>query len=407
MNNTVQLPPPDHDFITYELKEIAVIDHNSQPPPNTFPFSYSPSLKSSTVLEINPPVVNCIICLSDIQTPQVFTLVTCSHTFCTDCVKLYIENLMQTEIPNLIYCPNLDCKSTISDPDIEKLLGVEKFETLKHSQKMAALNRDPDVRFCINVNCSKILKGGKGKSKLICECGEEMCFNCRGKWHPGKTCEQVIDEEYGRSRNRPKLCPMCRYRSIKEAGCDYIRCPNCKFEYCWKCMGAYGALHNCKFEFDQFRTQRTVIGMFIYFFLTILTKILLMIQYIIAAAFLYAIYLHIFVLYDVNRAILKSVQKRVNVSVGSLRCIMGFVLVLLYPVSLVIFLMLNVFRGCWEINMVKEVNKDIMRMFRKSRPMMYHGQRYHVFEIGLGVMFSISAYFFFAYVIMYSQSDKK
>ena len=75
-------------------------------------------------------------------------------------------------------------------------------------------------------------------SYIICrECGGHTCITCDTQWHPGVTCAEIQErgaraDERNAEENaaaeylakQSKLCPNCRIRGQKTAGCDHMTC---------------------------------------------------------------------------------------------------------------------------------------------------------------------------------------
>lgn len=73
-------------------------------------------------------------------------------------------------------------------------------------------------------------------SYMICrECHGRTCFTCDIEWHPDISCadiaarraeakgvEEAAAEIYLASKS--KLCPKCKVRGAKVAGCDHMTC---------------------------------------------------------------------------------------------------------------------------------------------------------------------------------------
>ena len=101
----------------------------------------------------------------------------------------------------------------------------------------AALNNDPDFRWCIAPNCNsgQIHRPSSDDSIFRChECGHEACITHNCDWHYGETCAQLDaranrrrqDDEVSRQLiNRiSKECPGCTANIEKVDGCDHMVC---------------------------------------------------------------------------------------------------------------------------------------------------------------------------------------
>lgn len=101
----------------------------------------------------------------------------------------------------------------------------------------AALNNDPDFRWCIGPNCNsgQIHRSSFDGTIFRChECGHKACITHNCDWHYAETCAQFDartnrrrqDEEAStRLINRTfKKCPGCPASIEKTGGCDHITC---------------------------------------------------------------------------------------------------------------------------------------------------------------------------------------
>ena len=54
------------------------------------------------------------------------------------------------------------------------------------------IDLDPLVRRCPRLNCGKFVRADNNRAKKVtCDCGQEICFKCGGKFHD--RCDQRAD----------------------------------------------------------------------------------------------------------------------------------------------------------------------------------------------------------------------
>lgn len=53
---------------------------------------------------------------------------------------------------------------------------------------MKILSEDTNLRWCPKPGCEKYVKGNKESKKLVCVCGQEICFICGNEYHKNKNC---------------------------------------------------------------------------------------------------------------------------------------------------------------------------------------------------------------------------
>jgi hypothetical protein len=170
----------------------------------------------------------------------------CPHEFCKSCANNYLIEYIKMGKVKEIKCPYLSCTNILKPDEIKNFLKNEeinkKYEIFLLKLE---LDSDPSIRWCINPICDQYLKGSAESPKLVCKCGEIMCFNCSSKWHDGKTCNEVIDLEYENYRLKMNImnCPKCKSRIEKISGCNHMSCSRCYYEFCWICGEKYSRRH--------------------------------------------------------------------------------------------------------------------------------------------------------------------
>mmetsp|Transcript_34793 Transcript_34793/g.61270 ORF Transcript_34793/g.61270 Transcript_34793/m.61270 type:complete len:438 (-) Transcript_34793:1-1314(-) len=167
------------------------------------------------------------------------------HVFCRDCVIQYLSvKIVESQVLEL-KCPGDSCRHLISEEQV-KAFVPELYPKYLKFKRRAELSKDPSVRWCAELDCDGVMKGNQTRPHMICPiCKREQCYNCGSQWHPGKTCEQLIDdayEEWVRGRE-VQLCPRCKRRIEKIEGCNHMTCSVCQHQWCWLCRGNFSANH--------------------------------------------------------------------------------------------------------------------------------------------------------------------
>ena len=71
------------------------------------------------------------------------------------------------------------------------------------------------------------------------KCSTEFCFQCKDNWHGEETCEEAMKKQLAgwadENKDNVSLCPMCKTRIEKNAGCNHMTCGFCNYEFCWAC----------------------------------------------------------------------------------------------------------------------------------------------------------------------------
>lgn len=189
----------------------------------------------------------CEICMGDYDKASMARISSlCTHEFCSSCANRYLAENIQIGKVKEIKCPSFSCKNIIKRNEIKAFIKNE--EILRKYERFLLrleLDSDPSIRWCINANCDNYLRGSAENPKLICKCGEILCFNCSSRWHEGKTCNEIIDQEYENYRLKMNMmeCPKCKSRIEKISGCNHMSCTRCHYEFCWICGEKYTRRH--------------------------------------------------------------------------------------------------------------------------------------------------------------------
>lgn len=187
----------------------------------------------------------CEICYEPLNDKWV--LPSCSiHEFCRTCFVLHLESLIKDSKVTNITCPGKDCTSEFTQDDIKSLVSEEIFAKYLRFKERAELMIDPSVKWCIQPNCEGYIRGKERDKKKECpRCGFELCFQCGKAWHPKKSCDQIVDDDYElwAKGKEIQLCPKCKHKIEKYDGCNHMTCAACSYNWCWLCRGRYYSNH--------------------------------------------------------------------------------------------------------------------------------------------------------------------
>ena len=190
---------------------------------------------------------SCEICFDVVPKSKQRKAGKCDDIFCKTCMKSYLIESIKAGRVLEIPCPKEGCKYKYMDEEIKNVLKknpemIRKYEKFK---LQITLSKDPSIRWCIRPDCDNYMRGSLDKPKLICACGEVICFNCSRKWHEGQTCVELMDKEYENYRAKMNIidCPKCKSRIEKISGCNHMTCTRCRYEFCWVCGGKYSKRH--------------------------------------------------------------------------------------------------------------------------------------------------------------------
>lgn len=190
----------------------------------------------------------CIVCLeSDCET----TDVGCGHPLCRSCWLQYTK-VKVCEGDWQITCPQPGCTVRVPDATLQKLLSAQLWDKLQNLRDSATVALDPQLCYCPNPQCSKVLRLNTVNSEVAtCSCGNSWCPSCRAPAHWPASCSErrVLDTELHASNTESlqliekhrtterdiKQCPNCFLVIEKNGGCSNMVCGLCKMAFCWTC----------------------------------------------------------------------------------------------------------------------------------------------------------------------------
>lgn len=186
----------------------------------------------------------CPICFEQILPTNVYFL-ECGHGYCKSCLFSWLSSrIKDREVKFECFSDALSsggtliCKRPLSDSDVQIILGsTDMFQKWQRFRRMLA---DPTLRDC--PFCGALQGGSVASPDMTCtQCTREFCY-AHSNAHIGKTCQQyaqergsqeALDEAFARRDTKP--CPGCAAPTMKQEGCNSIRCVACHASWCWIC----------------------------------------------------------------------------------------------------------------------------------------------------------------------------
>lgn len=117
---------------------------------------------------------------------------------------------------------------------------LAKFDAMM-VRRVALENAGKDVSFvtCAGPNCGLefLFNWNTTCSLVVCrECDFANCVVCKGAYHFGKTCKQVIDASSSLMwrHDNTRACPRCHVSIEKNGGCSHHYCTRCGLDYNWE-----------------------------------------------------------------------------------------------------------------------------------------------------------------------------
>lgn len=199
---------------------------------------------------------SCPICMTEgsVQELDNFWTLGCKHTFCKNCLRGIIDQVISTKKTTYLRCPTCQehkVHGILSEDDIREMVGdstilFDGARIYKHEAIHAIKESErPDYRHCSRPGCRATFRYKAPMQTVTCplECGSSYCNNCVYAHLPTVSCEAAAQER-GQQRSQEwitgntKQCPNCPNRIEKNNGCNHMTC-KCKHEFCWVCMGPW------------------------------------------------------------------------------------------------------------------------------------------------------------------------
>ncbi|EDO47093.1 predicted protein [Nematostella vectensis] len=196
----------------------------------------------------------CGICFGDFRENKMTALMSCGHSFCTECWEFYLKSQISRGEGD-IGCPGYNCDVTLDNVTIMSLTPSWYPKFLKRKLNRA-LEMTSSWRWCPGKNCRQVVNGtelspNSSAWSVLCKCGGIWCFKCGSQAHWPASCvearkfyriagnyEKLLINERKELINSVmvKNCPSCHYPIEKHLGCNFMTCVMCKTNFCWICL---------------------------------------------------------------------------------------------------------------------------------------------------------------------------
>ena len=200
----------------------------------------------------------CPICCKSCPKDQaVYLHQSTTHFHCKPCFKeVILHKITETDINNF-RCSISYCCEHIPLSVIKTVFQDEYDQLIKKNATFLVAN-NPDLIFCPRVNCGSVITR---YGKDIVECSScKFVFHtiCLGEYKQGHSCMIEIKHLKKELGKEVYKCPTCKYRLVKDEGCNHMTCPFCKHEWCYICGGKvnynhYNGLLRCYSQFSYIK----------------------------------------------------------------------------------------------------------------------------------------------------------
>eukprot|EP00546_Thalassionema_frauenfeldii_P009930 CAMPEP_0178920662 /NCGR_PEP_ID=MMETSP0786-20121207/15126_1 /TAXON_ID=186022 /ORGANISM="Thalassionema frauenfeldii, Strain CCMP 1798" /LENGTH=669 /DNA_ID=CAMNT_0020594747 /DNA_START=1500 /DNA_END=3509 /DNA_ORIENTATION=+ len=218
------------------------------------PSKVTPEISSNdTILD-----TTCEVCYSDDIVPSRMYSLECSHSFCQDCWKAYIENKVTEGRNHLLNarCLSQECNARITGTTILQI-APSLIPIWERSLLATFVERCQSFTRCPGPDCPIIVWKAHecATSNVHCtECMTNFCFTCQSEPHAPASCVDMKNwnKTMGNSKlwikSNTKACPGCNVPIEKNHGCNHMQCSQCGFDFCWICLSrldSHLAPHQC------------------------------------------------------------------------------------------------------------------------------------------------------------------
>ncbi|XP_059633281.1 E3 ubiquitin-protein ligase RSL1-like [Cornus florida] len=209
--------------------------------------------------DLHTPTFICEICVEPKSYNESFSIMGCTHSYCSDCMIKYVASKLQDNITQ-IRCPVSDCKGLLEPEHCRSILPPEVFDWWG-SALCEAVILGSEKFYCPYKDCSALLINDPLNGEVIRQsecpnCYRLFCAQCNVAWHLGIECaefQKLNKDEREKedimllqlAKNQKWIrCPKCRFYVEKSAGCLFMRC-RCGHTFCYNC-GEYMTEHYCR-----------------------------------------------------------------------------------------------------------------------------------------------------------------
>lgn len=231
------------------------------------------NLLNEDELQALAPKFQCQICFDTLKVEEGITL-DCDHRFCMNCIKYYIEDLIENAQVSAekLKCPA--CTQPITPYEIEEIVSPELYQKYEKFQLRGFVLPENEeqsiILHCPGADCEFFCIIDKDAEEFECpSCNSKCCPRCKEEIHKGFSCEQYqewrkenseADQKFEEMLHREGLmkCPGCGTVIEKMYGCQFMTCTSSKCQgrtyLCWECgqnIGGDHQAHQCESRFKD------------------------------------------------------------------------------------------------------------------------------------------------------------
>ncbi|CAN6871229.1 unnamed protein product [Brassica oleracea] len=189
---------------------------------------------------------SCVICFDeDIDSDLMFSVDTCRHRFCVNCVKQHLTvKLLDGTIPN---CLHHGCTTQLS----VDTCGQCRAYTFGDLRTELVLGSACGHRKCLKCGCS-------------------FCFYCKAPWHSMLSCTDY-KKLHSNTQNAKLIslanlsgwrqCGKCNHMVERSGGCGHMTC-RCGYNFCYDCGVGMNSpfIHSCRISRDDHVPQPRIMS---------------------------------------------------------------------------------------------------------------------------------------------------
>ncbi|CAN5170486.1 hypothetical protein BH09DEP1_BH09DEP1_5800 [soil metagenome] len=179
----------------------------------------------------------------------------CDHTYCTNCLKQLIKQVIASENSTGLRCPAPACKKPFAQTQIQSLIPRTSLQTkLNHIQFQEWLMQEKNRIACPTPNCPFIFINERtDQFTMQCpSCDSTYCARCLHQHSANISCKEAVENkqittdtkeqeeasaQWKAQNTRP--CPGCKTAIEKTEGCNHMNCQKCRHQFCWQCMNPW------------------------------------------------------------------------------------------------------------------------------------------------------------------------
>lgn len=172
----------------------------------------------------------------------------CPHSFCHDCIRTTCATAA-ADGKLVVPCPGKDCDQDYLPATLAQFLTPKTVRQFQANNQRALEFNSLACPTCLwlakrDLGDSHESRPGGVLIDHSCEgpgCNASFCLRCgqASEAHEERVCESALAEKEKEeeclqfTREGAQRCPHCLIYTVKEAGCDWIKCGRCTHEWCW------------------------------------------------------------------------------------------------------------------------------------------------------------------------------